>query len=226
MGLINLILIVIGLVIVYYLYKVAAYVNRKQEVKAAIAALPDFTCTYSHVGDGGYDGIAIDESNASICFLTRSRRGLASYRATASDIVSSEIFENSLTRTSQSGGGLLLIVGRIGVPVAQPRVTTRYNVARIELRTVVNDPAVPVHTVTFIGSECKRGGIAHTFNSEQAKQWQARIHVLATRAQCVPTEAQQQLTSVADELRKLAALTADGLLSEDEFNTQRAKLLL
>ncbi|CAB3922614.1 superinfection immunity protein [Achromobacter deleyi] len=33
-------------------------------------------------------------------------------------------------------------------------------------------------------------------------------------------------TSVADEIQKLANLRADGLITDDEFNTQKAKLLL
>jgi hypothetical protein len=222
-GLVNLVLIVMGIVTAYYVFKMIARIERKKELRQAIASLPDFACTYHHVGDDGYDGIAIDETNGTLYFFRRELGRLASYRVGASDIVSSDVFEDTVTRTVQSGGRVVVMVGRIGVPLGGPRLTTHHRVARLELRAIVNDPAIPMHAVTFIGSECKRGGIAHAFFGELAKQWQARIHVLATRARVASTT-HQQVTSVADELRTLAMLKAEGLLSEDEFDAQRERL--
>lgn len=195
-------------------------------MRSAIAALPDFARAISYVSIGGTDGIAIDDANGKICFLRRVLGRVASCIVDGRDIVSAEIFEDAITRTVQSRGGAIVMLGRVGAIVGGPgSQASSEKITRVELRTVVSDPAMPVHTVTFLGTEAQRGSSSHTLSADLAREWQARIKVLATRACAATTVAQQFSISVADELRKLASLRSERLLSEDEFNAQRSKLL-
>lgn len=227
MGLINLILMALALFVANQALKLIAWSHRKKAMRVAIASLSEFTCSRSHIGDGAHDGIAIDEKQGIVYFLSRSRTQVNAYRVGADDIVTVDVIEEHGTRTTQSGSSVIVMFGRIGVPVGGPRYKTRHYVSYIELRTAVTDPLSPSHSVTFLAAACKRGGIAHLFYAEQAEQWQSRIQSLAATAQSRSPAASTSSPcfSVADELRKLAALKDDGFLSNQEFENQRAKLL-
>jgi hypothetical protein len=225
-GLIWLLLIVAAAVIALFAYAWADNSNKAKEMRSAIAALPDFAGATSYVSIGGTDGIAIDDVSGKICFLHRVPGRVASCVVDGRDIISAEIFEDTVTRTVQSRGGAVVMLGRVGAIVGGPgnQVSTE-KVTRLELRIVVSNPAIPVHTFTFLGTEAQKGSSSHTLPADLAREWQARIKVLANRAHTAAAAAPQLSTSIADELRKLASLKAEGLLSEDEFGAQRSKLL-
>jgi hypothetical protein len=62
-------------------------------------------------------------------------------------------------------------------------------------------------------------------NSRQAEDIKATLLHLMQASNATLTVAPTAPASVADELRKLAELRAEGLLSDNEFAAQRARLL-
>ena len=73
------------------------------------------------------------------------------------------------------------------------------------------------------------GGIVHSHASQQARYWHGLIEVLIKRAdmedKAKAIEAPSSTHSLADELKKLADLRQAGILSDDEFQTQKTRLL-
>jgi len=215
--------------------------NRQKEMGASIAAVPGFTATYQYRGADGANGIAIDEPNEKVCLVSHSIVGSVTNRVVPyRDIISSELFEDGKTitrtvRSSQIGGALVggLLLGGVGAVIgglSGKRVETG-KVRRIDLRLVINDPARPTHDVCFLAVETNRNGYLHKLTSELARQWQARFDVIIKRAEREDAASGQQQAekpaslSVADELRKLADLRSAGILTDAEFDAQKAKLL-
>lgn len=182
-GLIELILIAVGLYIAAVVYALIAQHKEREQMRQAIADLPDFRCAYSRIGSDASDGIAIDEGNATICFLKRVPGSIATYRVHAADVVAVDVFENGITQTVQSGSGAIVMVGRFGVPVGRPRQTTHHKVTRIEVRITTNYPACPLHTLTILDSACTQGDAVHVSSNRNADEWRARILAMAARAQ-------------------------------------------
>ena len=183
MGLIELILIALGLFIAVVVYAWIEQRKEREQMRQAIVNLPDFRCAWSRIGADASDGIAIDEGNQSICFFRRVIGGISSHRVRAADVVSVDVFENRTTQTVQSGSGAIVMVGRIGVPVGRPRHTTLHKVTRVEVRVTVNDPARPLHTLTILSSNCQQGDSMHAYANREADEWRARIVAMAARAQ-------------------------------------------
>ena len=103
----------------------------------------------------------------------------------------------------------------------------------IELKIVVKDIESPTHKITFYNS----GGrsLKSQFNelSSEAEKWNARINLIIEQidleyasqkeeAETTPNDGNQ---SLADELAKLHELKQKGILTEEEFNAQKKKLL-
>lgn len=191
MGLVELILIALGLYIALAAYGWMADRKRHAQMREAIAGLPDFRCTYSHIGNSASNALAIDEASATICFLANTVTGIVSRRVPARDILTCEVVENRCSRTVQSGRGIAVMVGRFAVPVSRPRMTTHNLVNRVEIRITVNDPAMPLHTLTLLNTECADGGALHALVSQDANIWCARIHAIATPRYSSPRAAKE-----------------------------------
>jgi hypothetical protein len=124
------------------------------------------------------------------------------------------------SRTSQIGGALLggILFGGFGALVGglTGKTSTSNKVNRIDLRLTVNNTEAPFHEV-------------HFRSMQMARQWHALIEVLIKRADEDERRAQapepKRVESIADELAKLAELRRQEILTENEFNEQKAKLL-
>lgn len=211
--------------------------NKQKEVGSIIANLQNFTTAYEYLGSDGNSGIAIDEIQSKVCLLSRSGNGLSHRIFEHKDILSSELFEDGeiLTKTVRSSqvigtavGGVLL--GGVGAVIGglSGKKVEKGKIKRIELRLVVNDPANPVHDICFLHNEIKRDGTIYKTVSDKARQWQARLDVLIKRADSEDKtiNANDTSSSIADELKKLAELRDAGILSIDEFQQQKSRLLV
>jgi len=215
---------------------IATSIKRK-EVGKSIDAIPGFTTSFRYLGDDGDNGIAIDEQHAKVCLIRRVNGKLIHRVLGYGDILSSELFEDGETitktvRSSQVGGALVggLLLGGVGAVIGglSGKKVGKAKVKRIELRLVVNNSTNPTHAICFLANETKRDGFVYKTASDQARQWAARMDVLIKRAEQETSACQigpRTAISVSDELRKLAQLKSEGILSEEEFAAQKAKLL-
>lgn len=204
--------------------------------------IPDHKSSQRYTSANGEVTLSIDESNKKITIIALNsfRDKAYSYR----DILKSEILTDgvsvsSTNRGSQLGGALLggLLAGGVGAMIGglSGSSTIEEKVKKIELNVIVNDTANPIHKIAFLDSP-----FPYSKNTKEYKDaYNAAYHchqlmgILIKQAD--EEDKQKEATtninnlqgniSVADELRKLVQLKEEGIISEDEFEAQKKKLI-
>ncbi|MEQ1635932.1 MAG: SHOCT domain-containing protein [Methylococcales bacterium] len=158
------------------------------------------------------------------------------------DVLSVELFEdgNSITkavRSSQIGSAALggLLLGGVGAIVGGLSGKTKSSTTtnRIELRLIVNEVNNPLHDVIFLNVEAKKKDKLYIKSMQLARRWHGIIEVILkqtedgkeTTSKANEVKTHPKLSSVADEIKKLADLQSAGVLTLEEFQQQKAKLL-
>lgn len=223
-------------------FQVAMVSNRRKAMKQKLSELDDFETSQEIMASDGNSGIAIDERRKKVCLIKQGFEGVILDVCTYRDILEAEIFEDGQTitktsRTSQLGGALIggLAFGSVGAMIGglSGKQVSSQKPNRIDLRIIVNRTESPVHDVNFMSIESDRNGVLYTNAMELARHWHGLIAVLIRRADEEdknsekPEESEPNLSHgfVSDELRKLAQLKDEGLLTEEEFSAQKVKLL-
>ncbi len=235
-------IVVVGVVIA--IIEIFHTSNKKKGMEEKLAELNEFTPSQKIMADDGNSGIAVDEGRNKIClinnYLGNIELDVLEYR----DILSSEIFEDGVTitktaRASQLGGALIggLALGGVGAIIGglSGLKTSSDEVNRIDLIITVNRTSNPIHKINFMNVEGKKNGIIYNISMQQARHWHGLLEVLIKRADSEDAAKEGELVegkqkylqrgSIADELAKLAVLREQGLLTDEEFNSQKAKLL-
>ena len=127
-------------------------------------------------------------------------------------------------------GGVGAIIGGLS-----GNKTSSGKVKKIDLRIIVNRTKNPIHDINFMFEERKKGDFFYNQAMKKARHWHGLMEVLIKRADSEDAAIQGELVdetpklisnvSVADELAKLGELKKQGLLTNDEFLSQKAKLL-
>ena len=220
--------------------------QQKGEMEAHLGNLTDFTASQMIMGCDGKSGIAVDEVRQKLCVIRRESGQISERILFPVELVSVELFEdgNSVTKTlrsSQIGGALIggIAMGGVGAIIGglSGKTMTSNKIKRVDLRLVVDDTVSPLHDVTFMNVEGNKNGLIHTHAMSQARHWHGILEVLIKRADAeVRSAAASTLStpsilpststnSIADELSKLAGLRAAGILTNEEFDHQKTKLL-
>lgn len=195
--------------------------------------LKNFTVTQKLDGLGlPATGIAVDEKLKKICLFSSSNKKVNAKIYPYKDILSSEIIKDgvSITKTSRSsqlGHALIggLAFGGVGAIIGGLTGKTKTTEAAksFDLCITVNDTEKPVHCITII-------------HIEQAKHFHGLLQVFIKQADSEDNnkkskeikhaeQTSQPPASIADELKKLAELRDSGILTDDEFENQKTKLL-
>jgi len=232
------VVVVFGLAVAYYVKES----NQKEELEQRLRSMADFSPSQLVWSCNSMSALAVDEERQKLCLVKRTAAGYAERVLPARDLLSAELFENgnSVTKTirsSQIGGALIggLAFGGVGAIIGglSGKTVTSNKIRQVDLRLTVNDTTTPLHDVAFMNVEASKDGIIHSQAMRQARHWHGVLEILIKRADdearaqmALPAIAPAEpVVSVADELRKLADLRIDGLLSNEEFERQKAKLL-
>lgn len=216
--------------------------ERGAALRDHLAQIKDFTVTQQVFGidDSGLTGLAIDEERKKVCLIDRPQQTISTRVVAYKDLLASELFEDGVTitktnRTSQIGGALLggLALGGVGAIIGglSGRTQTTGKVRKIELRITVNDTKKPIHHVSFQDSEQAKESMNYQCAIKLARHWHGLVEVLIKQADMedkvniTNDRSKIRETSVADEIKKLAELRDAGLLSAEEFQQQKARLL-
>jgi hypothetical protein len=210
--------------------------NNRKAIDAGIAALPGFSAAFKVMSEDGSTGIAIDQDAKKVCLSSKKGTTLEHKVVGYRDLLEVEIMEDghSITKTSRSSqagnailGGILL--GGVGAVVGALTSSTKTTgkIRRVDLKIVVNDVKSPVFLINFMNVQANAGGIIHQAASKKAMEWLGRLKVLITMADNEDKAAHTpiRVTSNADELLKLADLRDRGILTEQEFQQQKAQVL-
>ena len=185
--------------------------------------------------------VAIDNNSKQVAFVDLSENvKVYSYR----DLLEVEVLEDGETvtktsRSSQIGGALIggLIAGGTGAIIGglSGKQTTNEEVKKISLKILVNDIDNPVKKVVLLDKQkaIKKSDHEYRIAKEKALNWHGLIKVLINMADKEDAEKQsaesiftgKKSLSVADELSKLAQLHKEGILTKEEFETEKQKLL-
>lgn len=220
--------------------------NKKQDVKIYdyLSGINGFDLTEFVIAGDKSNGIAFDEKNKKICFATFDKRNKHNFSCIYSyrDILSSEIIEDgesfiSTSRTSQVGGMLVggLLLGGVGALVGglTGKKVNKQKIDRLQLRVVVNDTSNPSFVLNLLQFRTKKRSLLYNQAIDKAKHWHDVISVMIRQAddedkKNEKAEKQQDTKSqisVADELHKFSDLLKQGLITQEDFNKQKEKLL-
>jgi hypothetical protein len=231
--------IVFVLAIVAGIFPVVVISKKKKAMEAYLSEIPDFSVAQKVIGNDGATGLAIDEQRKKVCLIDHRQQNVSCRVVTYKNLLSSEIFEDGsavtkTVRSSQLGGALIggLALGGVGAIIGglSGKTKTSGKVKRIDLRITVNDTQSPLHDVNFLILETKQNGIIYQNAMKTARHWHGLVEVLIKRADMEDREghsaaSEPRHASVADELKKLAELRDSGVLSAEEFQQQKTRLL-
>ncbi len=202
--------------------------------------ISDFNPTVLYIDLNSYtkSGIAIDESRAKVCVVKKNDSLRVERVISYKDILSSELYEDGETivktvRSSQIGGAVVggLLLGGFGTVIGglSGKKIQKNKINNLSLRVVVNDSVNPLLDVCFLNGETDKNSEIYKYVSEGARYWQARMDILIKRAEkeddATLRRNETSTASLSDELRKLAELKNNGVLTDEEFNTLKEKML-
>ena len=197
--------------------------------------LPNKSTDYYDINVSGY--ISVDDTNK--CFKIKNDSRTYSF----SELIKYELYENN--SVIQKGGVGRAIVGGalfgdVGAIVGAQTRKSENVVDALYIRLALK--SVGMRKIVFISSETKRNSIFYKSAKQTADEVMSRLDIILSKnqtedetpmsqeqAEPLPPEpqpkTQQPVLSVADELLKLKQLLDMGVLTEEEFNQQKQKLL-
>ncbi|MUT67854.1 SHOCT domain-containing protein [Paenibacillus sp. NEAU-GSW1] len=217
--------------------------QKRHETDDRLKRIPNYKSSQRYTSANGDVTLSIDETNKQISFVSLHsfKDRVYSYQdILKSEIVTDGISVTSTNRGSQLGGALLggLLAGGVGALIGglSGSTTSQEKVKKIELNVIVNDAANPVHKIAFLDSEFSayaKDSPEYKDGYNTAYHCHQLIGVLIRQADeedkrketSIISNNDQGNMSVADEIRKLVQLKDEGIISEDEFEVQKKKLI-
>jgi len=240
MGIGGWILFVLVVVVASAVIQIALTSNKRKKMESNLNSITDFSPSEKIIGCDGNTGLAIDEQQKKICLIMCNGPSATNKIIPYKEILSVEILEDGTTvtktsRSSQIGSAAIggLLFGGAGAVIGglTGKTETIGKIGNVTLHIVINDIASPTHDVCFMNVEGKRTGIIYKQAIQNARYWKGIIEVLIKQADSeerIKNETNQVTDyngSTADEIRKLSELCDSGIISKEEFQNQKAKLL-
>lgn len=202
---------------------------------------PDFSV--SRLLHNDYDSIAVDNTRKKIGILNK--EFMAGRLYNAADVMSVEVYEDgrSISQASRGrqigaalvgnfiAGGSGAVIGGLGA-----RVRSRDEIHDLTFRITLDDEEYPIFDLRLNKGAVLKGSVLHSKLSTTARGWASLLEAMMhnTRPNIQASEASGQedarksvptMHGLADELAKLAALRASGVLSEQEFSRLKQRLI-
>lgn len=216
--------------------------ERGEEMKQALVSIPDFTPSTKIVGVKNLYTFAIDNERQKVLFML----GTTPKQFGFEDIISVELIEDnqiiSQKSTGRTIGGALIggvVAGGVGAIVGGLSGSSKQENlhSSVKVKILLRNSSVPsieipcfdVSTMTLDGKPVKDIDVTYRQGKAQATRITDILTVIidavdrAIEAQ--KASAPSNNGSVAEEIAKLAVLKEKGILTEEEFAAQKAKLL-
>lgn len=227
-------------------FKLAA---KKRELNDKLTSLPNFTPTQSLFNILYTEGIAIDEERKKLAFLTmKSFVGIKIKTYEYRDILSSEVIldgesETKTKRTSQVGGALLggLLLGGVGVVVGglSGKSRTSEIIKELKLRITVNDTSNPIFEINSHLTKSTKFGRNFKNHLSDFEKWHGILSSVIAYADKLDAEQEPPAVEIPNissktstsasrykDLERIAKLKESGILTEEEFLTEKNRILL
>jgi len=222
---------------------------KKERIKAMEGVTPsvhEFKESQSFISHDYETKIAIDETKKKVCIWTIQKPIVKSNGSKFnvsiydySDVLSVDIIKGnkkvtSTSRTSQVGGALLggLLAGGVGAVIgglSGSTTTEEDGMNPIDLGIVVNDFKNPYYKINFFTPNGFSAGDESTINHNTAmpecKKWYSILSFLIKESDEMDNKKTPNSTSLTEELLGLNELKKQGILTQDEFEKQKSKIL-
>lgn len=154
-----------------------------------------------------------------------------------SDIISSEILEDGISTTktnriSQIGNAIVggALLGGIGVIVgglSGKQETSKSIATSLSLKITTNNIQSPIYIITFLDKPTIKTNNNYQKALQNITHWHGVFDAIINQANLNEEKKNfnPQPMLIADELQKLIILKNEGVLTEEEFNIQKSKLL-
>lgn len=200
-------------------------------------------------GNDGSDVLLYNTDNKTITFYMNNQ----STRYSFADILQCEIIEDGRTTVKKSTSGTIgrallggLLAGGVGAIIGGATSSSKVQekINRISVRIIVNDPNHPSWEIYYLnsifgeqkGGYLYNGAIASARNvhatvsgfiqlGEQMRELETQVAVQHIIQQSSILEPANQQVSTADELIKLKSLLDMNIITQDEFDNQKKKIL-
>lgn len=199
----------------------------------------DFLPTQMYRGSDGMVGLAINEETDQLCLLKHSTRPPRIFPAR--DVIGSYLVKNGeligqglRTRPKKIHAFLKTIQSQLTALIGSgdsPQAGGTNQ--RIDLIVAVYDEEEPLHVINFLDMETKEGGILYEKAISTAQHWHSLLDGLTLKADHLEhiqgdirdDDSESAVTSVATEIEKLAELVENRLITKQEFEVQKEKIL-
>jgi predicted GIY-YIG superfamily endonuclease len=200
---------------------------------------PDFSA--SRIVHNDYDSIAVDSGRNKIAIFNKEFMAGRVYEA--ADIMSVEVYEDGrsisqASRTRQIGAAMVgnFIAGSAGALIGGlgAKTSSRDEIRALTLRLTLDDAEFPIFDLQLNRSVLLKGSVPHAELSVVARGWasllEATMRNSEPRSQ-TPNSVEGEppanipVQSLADELGKLSALRASGILTDEEFTMLKQRLI-
>ena len=147
------------------------------------------------------------------------------------DLLGFELSENGKKIDDGSAGTALvgaLLFGVAGAVIGgSASREVKEMVSDLHIRLIINDAACPQRKIQFLQYPLEKGSRAYREALEKCEQTLSALQFIVSKTKMQQTGADQQgcAFSVADEILKFKKLMDDGIITADEFETQKRKLL-
>lgn len=161
------------------------------------------------------------------------------------DILESEVIIDGETvtktsRSSQIGGAILggILAGGVGAVIGglSGKTASKEKVKTIQLKVIVNDTKKPLQIIPFLNepNSIDRSSQKFTKANKEVMHWHSLFRVIIDMAdkeekskksiQNNSNDANHNINT-ADEIRKLHELLKEGIITQDEFDLQKKKII-
>lgn len=219
--------------------------ERGERLSQKVSGLADFNSSTTIVGVKNCYQFLIDNDNRKVCYIDESLKRIVAFE----DIINVELLENGTTLSTKStmrtiGGTLVggVLAGGAGAVVGGLSGNSKQiqKISDVQIRMRIRDLNNPVlvikcfdaKTMTAEGKPIKTTsmeGYIYKEGKQHAQKILDLVSVIIDDVDRNPDNNSQVInqpsSSVADELAKLADLKSKGVLTQEEFEQEKEKLL-
>lgn len=220
----------------------------ENQIDILLKEIPDFFPMQKYTAVDRESFIAIDEISKKVCIIENqhnnkvplsdtNRYHFAESVYTYNEIIRVEILEDGemitqTSRASQIGGAIIggLVAGGVGAIIGglSGKQSSKQKVTKIQLQIVVNDTNKSFYRISFLDIKAGIGSVNYQEANQTVTHWYNLLGTLIKLADAEEEKISTHTptnTSVADELIKLSSLLKEGLITQEEFEKQKEKVI-
>lgn len=227
--------IIAGVCLVAAIFGFKAQAEAKEDMRTAVSAKVDFTETKVIKDESCYYHFAVDEGRQEVFCYSRGQRARFKY----SDIVAAEIQvdgDTTVSNKSASLGGAIaggLIAGGVGAVVGGSSLgksTSKKEVTSVNVHILVRNSevdSIDIQCLNAVEGKVKTDDIRYRYAYGNAQKIYDTLRLAMDKVKVETPQPQvvvQQKSNI-EELKELAELKQQGLITDEEFAAMKAKIL-